>query len=91
MARTHVFRSLLAASGMLFVAACATQPTTPLLERKFQQTAASYEKFQHEGQVVYCKKGTVPQCITEAALRRQVEDYERDRNTVGYWRAPPAS
>lgn len=89
MARTHVFRSLIVASGVLFVAACATQPATPLLERKFQQTAATYEKFQHEGQVVYCKKDAVPRCITEAGLRRQVENYQRNRNTVGYWRAPP--
>ena len=85
----HMFRTVLLSSGVLFVAACATQPTTPLLERKFQQTAATYQKFQHEGKLVYCKKGAVPECITEAGLRRQVENYERNRNTVSYWRAPP--
>jgi hypothetical protein len=85
----HVFRSALLASGVLFLTACNTQLRTPLLERKFQQTAATYEKFQHEGKIVYCKKSAVPQCITEAALRRQVEIYERNRNTVGYWRSPP--
>ncbi len=89
MARTRVLRSALLATGVLFVAACATQPTTPLLERKFQQTASKYQKFLHEGQVVYCKKGAVPECITETGLRRQVENYERSRNTVGYWRSPP--
>lgn len=88
MARNHVLRSVLA-SGVLFVAACATQPTTPLLERKFQQTASQYEKFQHEGKVVYCKKGEVPECITESGLRKQVEDFHRTRNAVGYTRSPP--
>jgi hypothetical protein len=89
MATKHIFRSVLLASGVLFVAACATQPATPLLERKFQQTAQHYQKFQHEGQIVYCKKEAVPVCLTEAALRRQVENFQRNRNSVSYWRAPP--
>jgi hypothetical protein len=89
MSRKQVFRSVLIATGVLFVGACATQPGTPLLERKFQQTAKHYEKFQHEGKTVYCRKDAVPQCITEAGLRRQVEDHLRYRNAVGYTRIPP--
>ena len=89
MAKNPAWRLALAAFGALLAGACATQPTTPLLERKFQQTAAQYQRFQHEGKVVYCKKGAVPKCITEDGLRRQVEDHERNRNSVSYWRSPP--
>ena len=59
---------------------------TTLLEKKFQRAAKHYEKFQHEGQTMYCKRtGTKSMpytCLTEAELRQQVEDYERSRNAV---------
>ena len=60
---------------------------TPLLEKKFQQAAKQYDKYQHEGQVVYCKRGATrslppTECITESALRLQVENMQRSRNPV---------
>ena len=91
MAKNHVLRSVLVVSSVLLIAACASQPRTPLLERKFQQTAQHYEKYQLDGQTVYCRKDLPPgrQCLTEDALRRQVENYERNRNAVSYTRSPP--
>jgi len=100
--RNRVFRSVLLAAGVVLLAACASQPastlgaaavpatapaTTPLLERKFQQAARNYLKFQHEGQTVYCKRGATrslpyTDCITESQLRLQVENFERSRNPV---------
>jgi hypothetical protein len=82
-----LFRSLLPAAALL-VAACASAPGT-LLDRKFQRAAATYEKYDVHGQAVYCKKGypstfdQLPglQCLNEAQLRRQVEDFERSRET----------
>jgi outer membrane biogenesis lipoprotein LolB len=94
MARKHVFQSVLLATGVLLVAACASQPTstpatTTLLEKKFQQAAGHYQKFRHEGQVVYCKKekvitSAIPvvQCLSESELRLEVENLERWRNRV---------
>jgi len=98
MARNHVVRSVLLAAGVLLIGACASQPVSspasaavpsPLLEKKFQQAAAHYQKLQHEGQVVYCKKekvltSAVPvvQCLSESELRLQVENSERWRNPV---------
>ena len=59
---------------------------TTLLEKKFQRAAKQYEKFQHEGQTMYCQRtGTKSMpytCLTEAQLRQQVEEYERSRNAV---------
>ena len=91
MARNRVLRSALLAAGVLMIAACASQPEGSLLEKKFQQTAKQYLKFQHEGQTVYCKKeqSRLVQCISEAQLRLQVENFERDRNPVQYVRTPP--
>ncbi|HET9473652.1 MAG TPA: HEAT repeat domain-containing protein [Steroidobacteraceae bacterium] len=71
-------------------AAPATAPAaTTLLEKKFQRAAKQYEKYQHEGQTVYCKKEKttmsnipVTQCLTESQLRQQVENYERSRNAA---------
>lgn len=93
MAANRVLRSILLTAGALLIGACASQPAsrpdgvTPLLEKKFQQAARHYLKFQHEGQTVYCKKGATrslppADCITESALRLQVENYEKRRNTV---------
>ena len=60
--------------------------TTTLLEKKFQRAAKHYEKFQHEGQTMYCQRtGTKSMpytCLTEDQLRQQVEEYERSRNAV---------
>jgi len=60
--------------------------TTTLLEKKFQRAAKQYEKVQHEGQTMYCKRtGTksMPyECLTESQLRKQVEDFEKSRNSV---------
>jgi len=94
----RVFRSILLATGVLLMASCASQPASspatarepsPLLEMKFQRAAQHYEKFQYEGQVVYCKKekptySNIPevQCLTESQLRREVESFERWRNPV---------
>ena len=98
MARNHVFRSVLLAAGVLLIAACASQPVssparesvpTPLLEMKFQRAAKQYDRqYQHEGQIVYCKRGATrslppTECIYESALRLQVENYQKSRNSVG--------
>ncbi len=97
MARNHVFRSVLLASGVFLMVACASKPVsspatvaiTPLLEKKFQIVARNYQMFQHEGQTVYCKKEKVTfsnipqvQCLSESQLRREVEGFERWRNPV---------
>jgi hypothetical protein len=88
MARNQVFRSILLGSSVLLMAACATkQPEGSLLEKRFQQTAKHYQQYQYEGQVIYCKRGatrTLPpaECITEPALRLQVENGLRSRNPV---------
>jgi len=92
MARNRVFRSVLLASGVLLVAACASQPastTGSLDEKYFQREANNYLKFEHEGQTVYCQNeaqtaSLIPyrQCISESALRQRVENYRRSRNSV---------
>jgi hypothetical protein len=95
MARNRVFRSVLLASGVLLIAACASQPaskTGSLDEKYFQREASNYQKFQHEGQTVYCQTephdaSLIPynpnkRCITEAALRQAVENYRRNRIPV---------
>jgi outer membrane biogenesis lipoprotein LolB len=90
MATTRVIHSILLAAGVLLMTACASQPEGALLEKKFQQAAQHYQKFQHEGRTVYCKKekvltSAVPvtQCLSEAELRLRVENSERHRNAVG--------
>jgi hypothetical protein len=103
MATNSVIRSILLATGVLLIAACATQPAatpgsasvpgtatswanTPLLEKKFQREANNYQQYQFEGQTVYCQRGatrSMPKsCFTEAALRKRVELFERDRNGI---------
>jgi outer membrane biogenesis lipoprotein LolB len=97
MASIPIVRSLLLASAVLLVGACVSQPASSvsqtsgsaLLERKFQQEARNWQKFQHEGQVVYCQSekrtaSLVPgkRCLTEAALRIVVENSLRERNPV---------
>jgi len=98
MATNNVFRSVLVAAGLVLMAACASQPVsspataaapTPLLEKKFERAVVHYQKYQHEGQVVYCKKekrfmSNIPemQCLSESQLRAEIESYERWRNPV---------
>jgi hypothetical protein len=98
MAVTQIIRSVMLASAVLLIAACASQPvsspayaeaSTPLLEKKFQQAAQHYRKYRYEGQTVYCRKekvitSAIPvvQCLNEAQLRQQVASYERGRNPV---------
>jgi hypothetical protein len=92
MVRTRVFSSVLLAAGVLLVAACASEPRTPLLEKKFQRAASTYQKVNVHGQTVYCKKGEPPtdsrlpgwRCLTEPQLREEVANFERWRNQVGY-------
>jgi hypothetical protein len=89
MANNRVFRSVLLASGVLLIAACASQPPGSLDEKYFQREASNYLKFQHEGQVVYCQTESqgatlIPfspdrRCISETALRQAVENYRRNR------------
>ena len=87
MASNSVFRFVLVASSVLLMAACASQPDGALLEKKFQRTAKQYQKYQHEGRLVYCKRGATrslppTECIYESALRLQVENTQRSRNPV---------
>ena len=65
----------------------ATAPAaTTLLEKKFQRAAKQYEKVEHEGQTMYCQrtgtKSMPSTCLTEAQLRKEVEDFESSRNSV---------
>jgi outer membrane biogenesis lipoprotein LolB len=92
MATNRVFRSVLLAAGVLLMAACASQPastTGSLDEKYFQREANNYQKFQHEGQTVYCQNESqagslIPYkwCISESALRQRVENFRRNRNSV---------
>ena len=87
MAGNRVFRTVLLTATVVLVGACASQPQESLLETQFQRTAKQYQKYQHEGQVVYCKRGatrSMPprECIYESALRQQVADTQRSRNAV---------
>ena len=91
MARNRIFRSVLLAAGVLLMGACASQPASreTLLERKFQVAAKYYQKYQHDGEIWYCKKERPTyssisgvQCFTESQLRLQVENFERSRNPV---------
>jgi len=92
MANNRVFRSILLASGVLLMGACASQPSGSLDEKYFQKEASNYLKFQHEGQTVYCRTEEsgatlIPfdpnrRCISEAVLRQAVENYRVTRNPV---------
>ena len=89
MASNRIFHSVLLASGVLLIAACATKPAGSLEEKYFQQEARNYQKFEKDGQTIYCLSedataSLIPlkHCITEDALRQRVENYRRNRNTV---------
>ena len=93
MTRQRVVSSLLLAAGVFLVAGCASQTasTESLDERYFQREANKLEKYQYEGQVVYCQNDSSigslivhKRCISETALRQLVEDSRRLRNAVGY-------
>ncbi len=98
MATNRVLSAIFLAAGVLLVGACTSQPASrqSLDDRYFQAEARNYEKFQHEGQVVYCStaetsdRALIPyvghvRCISEASLRNAVSDWRRSRNAV----APP--
>jgi hypothetical protein len=64
------------------------------LDRKFEEAAKHFTKLKKDDQIMYCKRyrmigSMIPtiQCITEAELRKQVEDNEqlrdRMRQTMG--------
>jgi hypothetical protein len=98
MASKGVFRSILLATGVLLMAACATQPAGSLNQKYFEREANNYLKFRHEGQTVYCQNSPATasliahkQCITEAALRQRVENSRLSRNAVGPWKASVAT
>jgi hypothetical protein len=97
----HAFLPLLLAAGMIPMAAAADPAISPMSaasdqasaakldEEYFQRVARDYQKYQHDGQLVYCKKEkpigssvAAMRCITEAALRAQVENARRARNLV---------
>ena len=90
MARSRLFSSVLIAAGALALTACATGPRTPLLEKKFERAASTYQKYDVKGQTIYCKKGEpststrLPgwRCVTEAQLRADVENFERTRHRM---------
>ena len=92
MAKNRVFHSVLLATGVLLIAAGASKPVpTPgaLEEKYFQREASHFQKFEHEGQTIYCQSeervaSLIPgkRCISEEALRQRVEDARRARNPV---------
>lgn len=93
MIRHRVISSVLLAAGVFLVAGCASQPanTESLDDRYFQREANKLDKYQYEGQVVYCQNDSAAgslishrRCISESALRQLVEDTRRSRNSVGY-------
>ena len=99
MITTRMVGSILISAG-LFVAASASAQTSftqastsSVAERYFQREAANYQKFEQDGQIVYCtsaKTGSealIPhigyaRCISETDLRRAVRDWRRDRVTT---------
>lgn len=92
MATNRVLPSILLATGVLLVSACASQPAPvkgSLDQKYFEREANNYQQYQYEGQLVYCNEGKVSgglidarTCKTEAALREMVEDARRSRNAV---------
>jgi hypothetical protein len=87
MATHHVLRSVLLTTGMLMLAGCAS--TGALDERYFQAEAKNYQKFQYQGQILYCQNdkeisSLIPykKCMTEPALHQAVANARRSRNPV---------
>ena len=98
----RVFRSILLGAGVAVLTACASQTNGPngtLDDKYFEREAQNYQKFEHEGQTVYCSTAEtrgdaiIPyighvRCISEPDLRLAVRDWRRDR--VPAVRAPVA-
>ena len=92
MIRTRVFNSALLVACLSASVACAAEPGTTLLEKKFQRAAATYVKYDVHGQPMYCKKNGVTtfsrlpgyECLTEPQLRERVRSDERWRNQIAY-------
>ena len=92
MTRHRIVTSILLSAGVLLMTACASPPRSQvgaLDERYFQQEVRNYVKVERDGQTVYCQKSAqiatlipVNRCVTEASLRRAVEDWRRTRNPV---------
>ena len=90
MASHRVIRSLLVATGVLLIAACASQSASTSLDDKyFEREAQKFVKVERNGETLYCQKvrhvaSLVPynQCINEDGLRERVENARRARNTV---------
>lgn len=92
MARNLVMDGILLAVGVAVMAGCASQSASEVVsldERYFQREARNYQKFEHEGQTVYCQNNRrtgslvmYKQCITETALRHRVEEARLSRNAV---------
>jgi len=87
---------MLIAAGAFLSAAGAAEPASTIAsansvdEKYFQREAENYQKFQDEGQTVYCTSAKtaddalIPhigyvRCISESNLRRAVRDWRRDR------------
>ena len=96
MVRPRIASSVLIAAGVFLGAAGAADPAFSIAsansvdEKYFQKEAENYQKFQDEGQTVYCTsaktsdEALIPhigyvRCISEADLRRVVRDWRRDR------------
>ena len=97
MTRNGVFQSILISAGVILMAGCVTVypggnpvPEGSLDDRYFQKEAAYYEKYQNEGQVVYCSTPKTSgnamypyighvRCISEPELREAVRDRRKDR------------
>ena len=102
MRMSRVVISSLILAGAIPFSASASEPTAPSMaaavepspaatldEEYFQRAVRDYQKYQHDGQIVYCKKerpigSSVPavQCVTESALRARIENARRSRNAV---------
>ena len=100
MTRSRVFQSILISAGVILMAGCVTVypggnpvPEGSLDERYFQKEAKNYEKYQNEGQTVYCStpntsgEALIPyigyvRCISEPELREAVRDWRKDRVTA---------
>jgi hypothetical protein len=96
MAKNRVMGKVLLAIGVAAVAGCATQPASEAVsldEIYFQREAENYEKFQQDGETIYCATANTsgnalipytgnPRCLSERDLRLAVRDWRRDRQVA---------
>lgn len=99
MIRIRVVGSILLAAGVLLNSSGAAEPASTIAtansidERYFQREAANYQKFESDGETVYCtsartsNEALIPhigyvRCISELDLRRVVRDWRRDRGVT---------